>query len=78
MRRIVYRTTHGPINELNPSTKFEYTNQILEDGKWKFVNTYIGKFGKTPVMWYGTLEWAEQFAPKDKEVGEMVEWKENT
>jgi len=74
MRRIVYRKTHGPINEYNPSFNYEYTNQIFEDGKWKFFNRYTGKFGARPIVWYGTKEWAEQFAPKDNEIDDMIEW----
>ena len=74
MRRIVYRKTHGPITQFNPSYKYEYTNQIFEDGKWKFVNRYIGKFGARPIVWYATIEWAEQFMSPDDEVAEMIEW----
>ena len=74
MRRLIYRTTHAPINETNPSFKYEYTNQIFEDGKWKFVNRYIGKFGARPIVWYGSKEWAEKFAPKDNNIVEMIEW----
>ena len=73
MRRLVYRKTHGPITEQNPLTKYEYTNQIFEDGKWKFVNRYIGKFGARPIVWYDTKEWAEKFMKPDDEVAEMVE-----
>ena len=74
MRRYVYRTTKGPINEMNPSYKYEYTNQIYEDGKWKFVNRYIGKFGARPIVWYATIDWAEQCAPDDHIIADMVEW----
>lgn len=74
MRRIVYRQTHGPINEFNPSTKFEYTNQIFENNKWKFYNRYTGKFGVQPIVWYYSKEMAEQFAPKDYKEVESVEW----
>lgn len=74
MRRIVYRRTHGPITEFNPSYKFEYTNQIFEDGEWKFVNRFTGKFGARPIVWFATREWAEQFGPKDDDVAEDVEW----
>ena len=74
MRRIVYRKTHGPITQFNPSYKYEYTNQILEDDKWKFVNRYIGKFGARPIVWYASIEWAEQFMEPDDEVEDMVEW----
>ena len=74
MRRIIYRKTHGPITETNPSTKYEYTNQIFEDGKWKFYNRFIGKFGARPIIWYYSLEAAEQCAPKDDEVADSIEW----
>ena len=74
MRRIVYRKTHGPITQLNPSYKYEYTNQILKDGEWKFVNRYTGKFGARPIVWYATIEWAEQFMEPDDEAADMVEW----
>lgn len=59
---------------MNPSYKFEYTNQILEDGEWKYFNRYIGKFGARPIVWYATLEWAEKNAPLDHEIAEMIEW----
>ena len=74
MRRLVYRTTHGPITEFNPSYKYEYTNQIFEDDKWKFYNRYTGKLGARPIVWYATKEWAEQYAPKDNDISEMIEW----
>jgi hypothetical protein len=63
---------------MNPSYKYhiQYTNQIFEDGEWKFVNRYIGKFGARPIVWYDTKEWAEKFMKEDDEVAEieMVEW----
>ena len=74
-RRIVYRKTNGPIIRENPSWKYEYTNQIFEDGEWKFFNRYTGKFGKRPIVWYDTLEWAKRCGPKDSEVEEIVEYK---
>lgn len=74
MRRIVYRKTQGPITEFNPSTKFEYTNQIYENGIWKFYNRYIGKFRARPIVWYYNKEIAEQFAPKDHIESTSVEW----
>lgn len=74
MRRLVYRKTQGPITEFNPSTKFEYTNQIYENGIWKFYNRYIGKFGARPIVWYYSKEMAEQFAPTDHTESKSVEW----
>ena len=68
MRRLVYRN-----NEYS-FYKRQYTNQIFEDGEWKFVNRYIGKFGARPIVWYDTKEWAEKFMKPDDEVAEMVEW----
>lgn len=74
MRRLVYRKTQGPITEFTPSTKFEYTNQIYENGIWKFYNRYIGKFGARPIVWYYSKEMAEQFAPTDHTESKSVEW----
>ena len=77
MRRLVYRKTNNhPICAINPSYKYhiQYTNQIFEDGEWKFVNRYTGKFGARPIVWYDTKEWAEKFMKPDDEVAEMVEW----
>ena len=77
MRRLVYRKTNNhPICGINPSTNYhiQYTNQIFEDGEWKFVNRYTGKFGARPIVWYDTKEWAEKFMKPDDEVAEMVEW----
>ena len=74
MRRIVYRKTHGPITKINPSLGYEYTNQIFKDGEWKFYNRYIGKLGARPIVWYGSIDWAKQYAPNDNDVSEMVEW----
>ena len=74
MRRLVYRTTKGPITQMNPSFKHEFTNQILEDGNWKYYNRYTGKFGERPIVWYATKDWAESFAPKDNDVADMIEW----
>ena len=73
--RLVYRKTQGPITKNNPSTKYEYTNQIYKDGQWEYYNRYQGKFGATPVIWYATIEWAQENAPKICEIEETVEIK---
>ena len=76
-RRIVYRKTNThPICKENPSInyRYEYTNQIFENNEWKFVNRFIGKFGARPIVWYATIEWAEQYAPQDCEIDNMIEW----
>ena len=74
MRRLVYRKNQGPITESNPSWAIEYTNQVYENNEWVFFNRYEGKFGKKPIVWYPTKEWAESCAPEDYEVADMIEW----
>jgi hypothetical protein len=69
-RRIVFKKT----NTHSINYTYEYTNQIFENDKWKFANRYIGKFGSRPIIWYESLEWAEQYAPQDYEIDNMVEW----
>ena len=68
MRRLVYRKTNDSL------VRIQYTNQIFKDGKWEYVNRYIGKFGARPIVWYDTKEWAEKFMKPDDEVAEMIEW----
>lgn len=70
MKRIVYRK----IEESNNLCQYEYTNQIYENNKWKFVNRYIGKFGARPIIWYSTKELAEQYSPKDNDIANSIEW----
>lgn len=79
MKRLVYRINKeeinkGPITELNPSYNLQWTNQIYENNKWKFVNRYIGKFGARPIIWYSTKELAEQYSPKDNDIANSIEW----
>jgi len=68
MKRLVYRD-----NECS-FCKRQYTNQVFENGKWKFINRFIGKFGARPIVWYDTKEWAEKFSTQDDEISEMIEW----
>jgi hypothetical protein len=44
MRRLVYRKTNDSL------VRIQYTNQIFKDGKWEYVNRYIGKFGARPIV----------------------------
>ena len=74
MKRLVYRTNKEPITDFNPSYKKQWTNQVFEDGKWKFVNRYIGKFGARPIVWYATKEWAESCSPQDNNIADPIEW----
>ena len=74
MKRLVYKTNKGPITEFNPSYKKQWTNQVFEDGKWKFVNRYTGKFGARPIVWYDTKEWAESCSPQDNDIADPIEW----
>ena len=74
MKRLVYKTNKGPITEFNPSYRRQWTNQVFEDGKWKFVNRYTGKFGARPIVWYDTKEWAESCSPQDNDIADPIEW----
>ena len=74
MKRLVYRTNKEPITDFNPSYKKQWTNQVFKDGKWKFVNRYIGKFGAKPIVWYATKEWAESYSPQDNDIADPIEW----
>lgn len=75
-RRIVYRKINDePIIEEAPSyERYQYTNQVLINDKWEFFNRYTGKFGTQPIVWYTSIEWAEQNAPNCDIVNEMIEW----
>ena len=70
IRRIVYRKIQNSTSEEN---KYEYTNQIYEDGEWKYFNTFIGKFGSTPVIWYESKDIAEKSAPNYINIDEDFE-----